>query len=252
MRKTFTFNDFVQPCHLEEKIYQLKYKSCTRNLGARITIPEELMGAYPYNVSAYDFLQFFRKQIFEFGIIEIPQLPLNLSNYTVAMLAPEEHQYSQNPYLNERCQSPHQDTPPYPTAFWLGDERKLSATWVLTDLAVEQFFDERKASPQKSIETIHRTIVPKTIEDQSSLLLNYQPGLLLIDNSNHHQLYHAKTCRFENRELTPTLQHDNPMYSFNEVGLLNYMDNLDEKRGQQNKDEEEKDWVREFLRIETL
>jgi len=247
MRKTFTFDDFIQSCHLEENTYSLKHKSGTKQLGAKITVPGELVNQYPYNASAYDFLQFFRKEIDEFGIIEIPTLPLNLSNYTVAMRAPEEHQYSANPYLSEQFQAPHQDTPPYPTAFWLANERILSATWVLTDLATEQFFDASNTFPNKSIESIHRMIVPKSLEEKSSVLLNYQPGLLLIDNSNQHQLYHAKTCRFENRQLNPNLHHDSPMYTFNEIGLLNYIDSLDEQRGTEYRNEEEKRWVREFM-----
>ena len=112
MRKTFTFKDFIQACRIEENTYQLQHKNGTKQLGAKIIVPKELLGTYPYNASAYDFLQFFRQEIYEYGIIEIPGLPLNLSNYTVAMRAPEEHQYSSNPYLSEHCQSPHQDTPP--------------------------------------------------------------------------------------------------------------------------------------------
>jgi len=247
MRKTFTFKDFIHACHIEENTYQLKHKSGVRPLGAKIIVPKELLGTYPYNASAYDFLQFFRQEIYEYGIIEIPELPLNLSNYTVAMRAPEEHQYSSNPYLSESCQSPHQDTPPYPTAFWLGKERLLSATWIMTDLAAEQFFEALHKSPQQSIETIHRAIVSKTLKNQSALLLNHRPGLLLIDNSSHHQLYHAKTCRFENRKAMPNQQQDNPMYSFNEVGLMHYIDTLDEQRGTEHRDEEERAWVRQFM-----
>ena len=247
MRKTFTFNDFIHACQIEENTFQLQYKNGTKQLGAKIVIPPELLGTHPYNASAYDYLQFFRQAIYEYGIIEIPELPLNLSNYTVAMKAPEEHRYSSNPYLSESCQSPHQDTPPYPTAFWLGKERLLSATWVMTDLAAEQFFEEQQKSPQQSIETIHRAIVPKTLRDQSALLLNHQPGLLLIDNSGHHQLYHAKTCRFENRKTMPNQQQDNPMYTFNEVGLMHYIDTLDEQRGKEHRDEEERAWVRHHM-----
>ena len=248
MRKIFTFKDFIHACHIEENTYQLEHKHGTKQLGARIVVPEELYSTPPYNASAYDFLQFFQQAIYEYGIIEIPELPLNPSNYTVAMRAPEEHQYSANPFLSEPCQSPHQDTPPYPTAFWLGNERKLSATWIMTDFAAEQFFEEQKKCPQKDIETIHRTIVPKTLRDKSALLLNHTPGLLLIDNSGHHQLYHAKTCRFDNRKAMPTLQQDAPMYTFNEVGLMHYIDTLDEQRGTKHRNNEEAAWIRQHMK----
>ncbi len=247
MRKKFTFKDFIHTCEIEENTYQLKHRNGTRQLGAKITVPKELLSTHPYNVSAYDFLQFFRQEIHEYGIIEFPELPLNLSNYTVAMRAPEEHKYSANPYLSESCQSPHQDTPPYPTAFWLGKERLFSATWVMSDLAAEQFFEEQHKSPQQNIEMVHRAIVPKTLNEQTALLLNHNPGLLLIDNSSHHQLYHAKTCRFENRKAMPNQQQDTPMYSFNEVGLMHYIDTLDEQRGTEHRDDEERAWVRQFM-----
>ena len=247
MRKKFTFKDFIHECHIEENTYTLKHSNGTRQLGAKIIVPKERLGTHPYNVSAYDFLHFFRNEIYEYGIIEFPELPLNRSNYTVAMRAPEEHQYSANPYLSESCQSPHQDTPPYPTAFWLGNERLFSATWIMTDLAAEQFFEEQRMLPQQSIERVHRTVVPKTLCDQSALLLNHTPGLLLIDNSDHHLLYHAKTCRFDNRNSMPNQQQDNPMYTFNEVGLMHYIDSLDELRGTEHRDEEERDWVRRHM-----
>ncbi|MCG8671210.1 MAG: hypothetical protein MI867_17525 [Pseudomonadales bacterium] len=246
MRERFSFKDFIRECSIEESCYRLHYKSGYRNLGARVSVPRELFNTAPFNRSAYDFLQFFREEIFEFGLIEFPDLPVNLSNYTVAMRSPLEHSYSANPYLTEPCQSPHQDTPPYPTAFWLGEERKLSATWVMTDLAVEAFTEAQRSRNYASIEEIHKALVPKSLEQQSSILLNYRPGLLLIDNSEHHQLYHAKTCRFNNKEFLQDLNHDTPMYTFNEVGLLNYMDSLDEQRGFAHRDQQEAKWVREF------
>lgn len=243
-RRIFSFGDFIQECELLEGTIELKSSRGLAKLGAKVVVPDALMDQFPFNTSAYDFLQFFREEIFQYGIIEFPNLPVNLSNYTVAMRAPEEHQYSANPYLTESCQTPHQDTPPYPTAFWLGQERMLSATWVMTDLGAERFFEVSQANRGLSVEEVHQRVVPKTLNEKSAVLLNHTPGLLLIDNSQHHQLYHAKTCRFENRKGLLGAPTDNPMYTFNEVGLLQYIDSLDEQRGRQHRNSQEVGWVR--------
>ena len=246
-RKRFTFSDFIKECEIQENTVSLQYKSGVQSLGVKVFVPESIRQQYPYNASAYDFLQFFRKEIYEYGIIEFPDLPVNRSNYTVAMKAPEEHGYSANPYLYEQCQSPHQDTPPYPTAFWLGKERQLSATWIMTELAVEYFQKQQHRFPELSIEDIHRRVVPETLKQGSAILRNYTPGLILIDNSQHHRLYHAKTCRFQNRRQLAEISHDSPMYSFNEVGLLHYIDSLDEQRGADDRNAEERNLVQQFM-----
>lgn len=249
-RPQFSFKDIAEECAIEYDYLTLKHSNGVRQFGAKISVKPDQFNNFPYNASAYDFLQFLRQEIYEFGVIEIPGLPINKQNYTVAMKAPAQHSYSSNPYLTEPCQSPHQDTPPYPTAFWLPSERLISATWLLSDLGAQRFHHYRQRHREQSIEKAHEVLVPQTIEAQEGLLVNYQPGLILIDNSQHHQLYHAKTQRFENIKMGISIETDTPMYSFNEQGLLNYMDSLDEQRGPANKNQQEAFAVAEFLQRE--
>jgi hypothetical protein len=83
-------------------------------------------------------------------------------------------------------------------------------------------------------------------------VLNYTPGLLLIDNSHHQQLYHARTCRFDVVEQNPNYTSDAAMYAFNETGLLHYIDAMDERRGEHDRDTEEREDVRVFMTTERL
>jgi hypothetical protein len=71
-----------------------------------VIVPPELMVRAPYNNSAYDFLQFLRAAIQEYGTLEFPHLPVNPRNHTLAQRAPEQHLYSSNTYLTGHCQHP--------------------------------------------------------------------------------------------------------------------------------------------------
>jgi hypothetical protein len=215
-------------------------------------VPEALRKTYPYNASAYVFLQQLRAAIFELGILEFPGLPLNRQNHTLAQRAPQEHAYSANPYLTDWYQSPHQDTPPYPTAFWLGAPRRYFATWVLSGPAAHSFYAEREARPHATLEQLHRELVPQTLARRSAVLLNREPGLLLIDNSQACQLSHARTAQWDAIEQAPDFDRDVPMYAFNEVGLLNYLRTLDERRGVADIDPDEIAQVHRFLARERL
>lgn len=251
-KRSFSFNDLSKKCEVHEGCFQLNSSAGLKKLGARVIVPEVLFETFPFNSSAYSFLQELRGEIFEYGLIEFPNLPVNKINHTVAMRSPKEHSYSSNPYLTEPCQSPHQDTPPYPTAFWLNEVRRYFATWIMTDIAVEDFYQFSRANSNMNIEEIHRQLVPQSLQQQTGLLLNHQPGLLLIDNSARHSLYHAKTCKFDAVLANPGYDSDTPMYTFNEVGLLNYMDELDSRRGQGFRDSDEVERVREFMQREKL
>lgn len=121
-RVPFNFSDIEAECHLETGSYSLD----GRTIGATILVPPGLYHRYPYNATAYGFLQQLRQPIYEFGTIEFPGLPVNKCNHTVAMRHPHQHGYSDNPYLTRFCQDPHQDTPPYPSAFWLGRAYKTT------------------------------------------------------------------------------------------------------------------------------
>jgi len=50
--------------------------------------------------------------------------------------------------------------------------------------------------PAHNSTLIHQQLLPAALANGSALLLNHEPGLLLIDNSEHQQLYHCRTCNF--------------------------------------------------------
>lgn len=247
-RINFTFEDLSRDCRVETGIYQLDGKS----VGAKLWVPEELFNQYPYNASGYDFLQQLRGSIFDYGLIEFPNLPLNKKNYTLAQRAPQQHGYSSNTYMTDFCQSPHQDTPPYPTAFWLASPRQFFATWIMSLQGVERFYRFQQTHSELSIDQIHQRLVPESLANQTGLLLNQHPGLLLIDNSARQSLYHARTCDFAAQAQQPDFETDSPMYAYNEVGLLNYIDMLDSRRGQNDRDAEQVEAVRQFMLNEGL
>ena len=153
-RVPFTFSDISGECEVETDCFRVD-DGRERRLGARVRVPRELRDRYPYNGSAYGFLQELRSVIFELGIVVFPDLPVNRTNHTLAQRAPNEHSYSQNPYLTDRCQSPHQDTPPYPTAFWLDAPRRFFATWVLSSTATEAFYRFQQTHPALDVEDVH-------------------------------------------------------------------------------------------------
>lgn len=242
-RQAFTFADIERECHIETDCYQLDGKA----LGCKVFVPEALQQQYPFNASAYGFLQELRKRIFEFGTIEFPDLPVNKTNYTLAQRSPKEHEYSPNPYMTDICQFPHQDTPPYPTAFWLPDQRRYFATWLMSLQGVKRFHEYCRANPALGIEDLHRDLVPESLQQGIGLLVNQTPGLILIDNSNHRSLYHARTCNFAAVADHPGYKTDAPMYAFNEEGLLHYIDELDIRRGDEGRDPEDAAQVRAFM-----
>ncbi|ROR98695.1 hypothetical protein EDC56_3431 [Sinobacterium caligoides] len=231
-RKAFSLADLLQECRVEAGCYTLHGKP----LGLRLHIPEALFGRWPYCADAYDFLQYLRDDIAQYGVIEFPRLPLNKLNYTIAMRAPQQHEYSANPFLTDRCQQPHQDTPPYPTAFWLPAERRYFATWLISQQGLQHYQCAQQQCSAASVEDLHRQLLATSLAQGWGLLVNYQPGLTLIDNSDAANLYHARTCRFETQRLTPNFVEDTPMYAFNEVGLLRYIDQMDERRGAEARD----------------
>ena len=247
-RKCFTLADIERDCRIEAGIHRLD----SQPLGLRITVPAGLQSHYPYNASAYAFLQQLRDAIFEYGTVEFPALPVNPVNHTLAQRSPEQHRYSANPYLTDYCQAPHQDTPPYPTAFWLGERRQYFATWVISLAGLQRFTHYTRQHPNESIEQVHRTLVPESLGNGSGLLFNREPGLLLIDNSHHRQLYHARTTDFAALTNNPAPAAETPMYAFNEVGLLNYIDTLDEQRGPHDRDADDLADMRAFMAAEHL
>ena len=125
-RVPFTLRDLQAECASEAGVHRLDDEG-PRSLGLRIHVPPELRGRAPYTSTAYAFLQQLRGAIHEHGLVEFPGLPVNPTNHTLAQRAPWEHAYSQNPFLTGTGQLLHQDTPPYPTAFWLGAERRFFA-----------------------------------------------------------------------------------------------------------------------------
>lgn len=253
MRRTpFTFTDLAQECRIDTGIYSLHGMHDARKTGARIFVPRELVNRYPYNASAYAFLQELRAAIFEFGTIEFPDLPLNKNNHTIAMRAPREHTYSSNPYLTGECQHLHQDTPPYPTAFWLGAERRYFGTWIVSLPGLQRYAEFTQEHTGMAMNDVHRVLVGESIANGTGILLNCTPGLLLIDNSEHQRLYHARTCRFDAVEQNPDYTSDAAMYAFNEIGLLNYIDTLDERRGEHDRDVQEMAEVATFMSKERL
>ncbi len=174
-------------------------------------------------------------------------MPVNKTNHTVALRSPKEHTYSRNPFLTDNCQSPHQDTPPYPTAFWLDAPREYFSTWLHTLTVVEEFYTFTQNNPALSTEEVHRILVPKSIQQKNGILVNQAPGLILIDNSNKHSLYHARTCNFQAIENNPAYTQDSPLYAFNEVGLLNYIDTIDSRRGSNDRNPEDLIEVKQFM-----
>ena len=252
LRKPFTFTDLAQECRIETGCYAVHGLNSSRKIGAKVFVPDTLFERYPYNATAYAFLQQLRSAIFEFGIIEFPGLPLKKSNHTIAMRAPREHSYSSNPYLTNECQHLHQDTPPYPTAFWLDEERHYFATWIVSQPGLQRYAQFTHENPGMAMNDVHRVLVPESIANHTGVVLNHSPGLLLIDNSEHQQLYHARTCRFDAIAQNPHYSKDAPMYAFNEIGLLNYIDTMDEQRGEQDRDVDEQKNVADFIAAEQL
>jgi hypothetical protein len=252
LRKPFTFADLAQECRIETGCYAVHGLSSPRRIGAKVFVPDELLQRYPYNASAYVFLQQLRSAIFEFGTIEFPGLPLNRTNHTIAMRAPREHSYSSNPYLTNECQHLHQDTPPYPTAFWLGEERHYFDTWIVSLPGLQRYTQFTRENPSMTMNDAHRALVQESLTQGAGIVVNHSPGLILIDNSEHQQLYHARTCRFEAVAQNPHYTEDAPMYAFNEIGLLNHIDTMDEQRGENDRDAAEQKTVAQFIAVERL
>ena len=235
-RQPFTFADIEQECTVETGCYRLHGEQNPHTTGARIFVPAALQARYPYNASAYAFLQQLRQTIQNFGTLEFPGLPVNRCNHTIAMRSPREHGYSSNPYLTGECQHLHQDTPPYPTAFWLGEKRRYFATWIVSLPGLQRYTQFVREHPGISMNDAHRTLVPESLANGTGIVLNHSPGLLLIDNSEHCRLYHARTCRFDAVDRQPDYTSDAPMYAYNEIGLLHYIDTMDERRGPLDRD----------------
>lgn len=241
VRKPFTWHDIEQECTVETDFFTVGKK-----LGARVIVPQALYNTYPYNASVYHFLQMLRSSINALGIIHFPDLPFNKTNYTLAQGAPQQHRYSTNPYMTDWCQHPHQDTPPYPTAFGLEAPRRYFATWLLSQQACMEFIETARQTGA-DMETLHRLLMPRSLQNGSGILMNQQPGLLIIDNSPQQSLYHARTCNFTAIDKNPDFNEDNLMYAFNEIGLLHYIDQLDSRRGTAWRDEEDRKVVADFL-----
>lgn len=244
-RTAFCFADLARECEVLVGHRTLD----GRALGARVHVPEALRDQYPYNASAYAFLQQLRPAIYEYGLIEFPGLPVNPVNHTLAQRAPWEHLYSVNPYLTDYCQAPHQDTPPYPTAFWLGQPRQFFATWVVSIQGLTGFQTLARQQPDLDIVALHRRLVARTLAEGQGWLINREPGLVLLDNSDACRLYHARTCSFERLEGQEEAP-DTPMYAYNEMGLLHYIDQLDSRRGMQHRDPVDQAQVEAFLAAE--
>lgn len=246
VRQHFRLADIQQECQIVEGSHTLD----GQRIGMTIHVPKALQQQYPFNASAYAFLQELRHEILHFGLIEFPHLPVNKTNYTLAQRDPQQHSYSTNTYLTDECQALHQDTPPYPTAFWLNNERRHSATWIVSTTGLQDFLQFRQQHPQLDMLATHEKLVPQSLQQGTGLLLNRKPGLLLIDNSQHCSLYHARTCCFDNKSVSTSPRTDTPMYAFNEVGLLNYIDMLDSRRGNEHRDAEDLQQVKTFMQQE--
>ncbi|TNF34613.1 MAG: hypothetical protein EP312_05985 [Gammaproteobacteria bacterium] len=247
-RTPFTLADIERDCRVQSGIHTLD----GRPLGLRITVPAELHAQHPYNASAYAFLQHLRAAIFEYGTLEFPGLPVNRCNHTLAQRSPEQHRYSANPYLTDYYQAPHQDTPPYPTAFWLGAPRRYFGTWVISLQGLHRYSQYTREHPQHDIENIHRALVPESLANGTGLILNREPGLLLIDNSEHRHLYHARSADITALANHPQPSEETPMYAFNEIGLLHYINTLDERRGTQDRDAEDLAETQAFMAAKPL
>ena len=242
----FDFHDLEQDCYIESGQHHLD----GRALGLRIHVPQALRGQAPYNSSAYRWMQQLRSLIYDCGIIEFPGLPVNKCNYTLAQRAPQQHRYSDNSYLTDLCQSPHQDIPPYPSAFWLEERRKYSATWLLSAEGANDFFRHAATQRALSIDELHRALLPTSLESGHGALINREPGLVLLDNSAQQSLYHARTCNFAALAGAQPPITDTPMYAYNEPGLLQHIDQLDSRRGAAHRNTIEREQVREFLAAE--
>ncbi len=248
-RVPFTLRDLQAECASEAGVHRLDDEG-PRSLGLRIHVPPELRGRAPYTSTAYAFLQQLRGAIHEHGLVEFPGLPVNPTNHTLAQRAPWEHAYSQNPFLTGTGQLLHQDTPPYPTAFWLGAERRFFATWVTSRQGPRHEHAARRGAPHATVDDLHRTLVPASLRDGWGVLVNHQPGLLLIDNSDASGLYHGRTCLPAAMEGARAKEPDEPSLAFNEVGLLQYIDTLDERRGTGHRCAVDRAEVVAFLRAE--
>lgn len=244
-RAKFNFNDIERECQIQYGCHQLDGKT----LGISVNVPEALQNGPIFSGSVYGFLQQLREPIFEYGTIEFPDLPFNKTNYTLAQKAPWQHLYSSNHYMTDYCQHPHQDTPPYPTAFGLEQPRRYFATWLMSVQGVNHYYEQERSKTRASTEDLHRELVPQSLKNGTGILVNQQPGLILIDNSNHSQLYHARTACFDmlEREHPSKKSQDVPMYAFNEVGLLNHIDQLDSRRGLQWRDNSDAAEVERYL-----
>lgn len=250
-RVPFSFSDFQRECQTETGHHRLDNHLGQRMLGLRVIVPPGLQDQYPFNASAYALMQQLRAEILEYGILEFPGLPVNKTNHTLAQRAPAEHSYSSNTYLTDYCQVPHQDIPPFPSAFWLGQPRRFSATWVLSNTGVQAFMQLQATEPALTIDELHRRLVPTTLLNHTGLLLNHSPGLALYDNSDEQQLYHARTCNFDAVANTPAHDRDTPMYAYNEPGLLNCIDTLDSRRGNDHRCSQDLAEVQSFLQKES-
>lgn len=247
-RVSFNLQDLLNDCASSSGYYHLDKKT----LGLRIVVPEALKSRYPYNASAYVLMQELRTAVFDYGIVEFPELAVNKCNHTVAMRHPSEHSYSDNPYLNSFFQSPHQDTPPYPSAFWLDKKRQFAATWTMSLEGLRCFNESIAQQPTLTLSERHRQLIPSLVTQQQSLLLNTQPCLTLLDNSEHWQLYHARTCLFDAVASQPNTHHDTAVYAYNEIGLLNYIDQLDSRRGMADRDADDLQDMNTFMQHEAL
>lgn len=258
-RVAFELADILSECRVEEACHHLDGQA----LGLKIWVPPELQQQYPFNASAYAFLQQLRKAIWEYGTVEFPNLALNKLNHTLCQRAPKQHGYSTNPYMTGSCQPLHQDTPPFPTAFWLGEPRRYFATWVTSQQGMLRYLEYLNAAASDSslanvgegfdgeqLDEVHRVLVAESLANGTGLLLNKQSGLLLIDNSHHRQLYHARTCQFSAVSQDPHYDSDAPMYAYNEQGLQHYIDQLDSRRGTANRCAEDLQQVKDFLAAE--
>jgi len=244
-RQPFTLDDLIRECEVESGHRQLD----GRPLGLRIRVPEALWQRYPYNATAYAFLQQLRGAIHEYGLVEFPDLPVNPTNHTLAQRAPWQHGYSTNPYMTDHWQHPHQDTPPHPTAFWLGGPRHFFATWVVSQQGLEAWQHQLASQREGGLAEAHRHCVPASVADGTGWLINRQPGLVLLDNSEACRLYHART-RVAEPPAESEQAEDEPMYAYNETGLLHYIDQLDSRRGTEHRCPRDRAEVEAFLAAE--
>ena len=92
----------------------------------------------------------------------------------------------------------------------------------------------------------------QSITQGQAILVNHTPGLLLIDNSSAQNLYHARTTKLDHLDSFCKLRHDSPLFAFNEIGLMHFIDQLDEQRGQQHRDSKLSKEILDFMRQESL